>query len=422
MREFSEPLMRRLVKMDFKLLDASDVAELLRRRFDKQTADLLAEIYRATVEAGLRKPATVQELTQLGHVLNKMPNAPLDRLLKMFVIKYDDDWERFKEYLERKAQKAAERRKEQILRTIEQQQILRTIEQQQTAQQETAPRAEEQLLSKISPETRLAGAGGGAPSGETYTFKAHMSDDVYTAIAKMYPPGDTPEELGKFRVVEVNGERVIVAKEPLSIQEFFELNNKTSSGFEAYIEDKVRLVLPDDLESLIRTADTVKSYSRRAVHLASKLDDVEEEVLIELSAEPYTQSGQAKLVEATVKARVAAYGVEDRWAKRSPPPLLEKLHDAIRLFCRRRLTYRDGVDRVAADITSMCLKSNTSPDIVIEGDGLNDSTVDEIKKTLAERIQPLGLSVENKCEGGRYTEINIYKLGRFAEVVIECRQ
>jgi hypothetical protein len=433
MREFSEPLMRRLVRVDFKYLDPSDVAELLKRRFDGQTADLLAEIYRDTVEAGLRKPATIQELLQLGYALKKMPNAPLDRLLRMYIIKYEDDWDKFKEYLEQKVRETAKRQKEQILQQAAQ-------PPQQDAQQSTAqPQAasyEEQVLSAASSEPRVVNPSSlkvvelsGASPGGTYTFRAYATDDVYTAIAKMYPPGDTPEELGKFRVVKVEGDRVIVSKEPLNIDEFFELYNNTTTGFDAYIEDKVLLVLPDDLNSLIRMADTVKSYSKRAIHLASKAgDDAEEEVLIELS-EPYSSSGPAKLVEATVKARVSASAADSDDSGyvrgRRDPPLLDKIwRDIIDLnsFCRRRLTYRAGIGGVAADIVGICLESNEPPSFVIEGRDLDDSTVGEIEKALTERLQPLGLSVAKKCEGGRYERIRIEKPQRWPEVKIECYQ
>jgi hypothetical protein len=419
MREFSEPLMRRLVRIDFKYLDPSDVAELLKRRFDGQTADLLAEIYRDTVAAGLRKPATLQELIQLGYVLKKMPDAPLDRLLRMFVIKYEDDWEKYKEYLEKKLQETARRQKEQILQQM--------VDLQQTAPQQSArqeAQAQQQLVSYA--ERVLGGVSepAGAASVETYTFKAYMSDDIYTAIAKMYPPGDAPDELGKFRVIEVGGDRVVVSKEPLTIDEFFRLYNNTTSGFEAYIEDKVPLVLPDDLKSLIEKADVVKSYSKRAVHLASKSgDEVEEEVLIELP-EPYSPSGPAKLVEATVKARVSVYAADAEYGwRRSTPLLLDKIWgEMLGNFCGRRLTYRDGVGRVAADIAGICAESNKHLNLAIEGHDLDDNAVSEIEKAVAERVQPLGLSVVKKCEGGRYGRIYIEKSQRWPEVRITCYQ
>lgn len=451
MREFSEPLMRRLVRVDFKLLDPSDVAELLKRRFDGQTANLLAEIYQDTVEAGLRKPATIQELLQLGYALKKMPNAPLDRLLRMYVIKYDDDWEKFKEYLEHKMRHVAERQKEQILRTFEQQSVLpqqvfaqqqtvslpqqqpaqqeAQVSTQQSVQQEAPPQSyAEQVLRNTSTEphsvadaSRLQVTDVSGTSGGIYTFKASASDDIYTAIAKMYPPGDTPEDLGKFKIVEVEGERVIVSKEPLNLDEFFELYNNTSTGFEAYIEDKVWLVLPDDLSRLMNMAKTIKSFSKRAVHIADETDDVEEEVLIELP-EPFSPSGPAKLVEATVKARVSAYAADPDYGRREPRILDTLYRDIIYYFCNKRLTYRNGVGKVAADIAGICIESGTQPSLIVEGNNIDDNTVNEIEKALTERLQPLGISVTKKCSGGKYWKIHIDKPKDWNEVVIECVQ
>ena len=429
MREFSEPLMRRLVRVDFELLDPSDVAELLKRRFDAQTANLLAEIYRDTVEAGLRKPATIQELLQLGYVLKKMPNAPLNRLLRMYVIKYEDDWEKFLEYLEQKGRQIAERRKEQALWAFGQQ---AASTQQSAQQEEAAPQSyvgrvlrgtSTELYTVADPSMQVADASG--MSGGTYTFKAYMSEDIYTALAKMYPPGDTPEDLGKFKVVKVEGDRIIVSKEPLNLDEFFALYNGTSTGFEAYIEGKVWMVLPDDLDKLLNAAKTIKSYSKRSVLIASETDDVKEEVLIELS-EPYPQSGTAKLVEATIKAYVLVNGLDESSYRRREPPILDRIYnDTIHNFCNKRLTYRNDIGKVAAGIAGICLESGTQPNLIIEAssDNIDDAAVNEIEKALTERLQPLGISVsKKKCSGGKYRGLYIDKRGDWNEVVIECAQ
>jgi hypothetical protein len=366
----------------------------------------------------------------------------------MYIIKYDDDWEKFKEYLEQKMRYVAERRKEQVLQTFEQQTPLgqQTAQQavsaqqgteqgvsaQRSNQQETPLQAvsyEEQVLRSASAEPHVVADPSmmkvmevSGESGRIYTFKAYADDDMYTAIAKMYPPGDTPEELGKFRVVEVEGQRVIVSKEPLNLDEFFELYKNTSTGFEAYIEDEVWLVLPEDLDSLVRRAGTVKSYSRRAVHLASKNDDAEEEVLIELS-EPYTPSGPAKLVRATIKAHVWVYARDPERLNRLSPELLDAIYDIGGSFCKRRLNYRAGVGSVVAEIAGMCLESDVSPSLVIESRGnIDDNDVNEIEKALMERLQPLGLSITKRCSGGRYERIYIEKPKMWEEVEITCVQ
>lgn len=391
MREFSEPLMRRLVRMDFKLLDASDVAELLRRRFDGQTADLLAEIYRDTVEAGLRKPATLQELLQLGYALKKMPDAPLDRLLRMYVIKYEDDWEKFIQYL--KSKPSAPQRRTAVHQPAEQQQ-------QQSAEQQSAAQTDY--------TAQVLGVG-------VYTFKAPFEGDVYTAIARISTPGSSPETVGKFKVTQLDGERVIVSEEPLTIDEYLRIYYDTRSGFEAYVEDRIPLIIPDDVEELIDAVNTVKAYSNRYVAFAANTGETEEEVHIELP-EPLTD--QTKFVEATVKAYAKTEPLEDEArSSRMFSPLLERLHNMHKYLCSKRLKHRRGTADVVADIVGACMGGDRPFDIKIEGE-ITSRDVEEVEKALSAR----GLEVERRdCEGDRFSEILVEK-GFGNSVVIRCWQ
>jgi len=99
MREFSEPLLRRFVVITLNPLPTSVVYEMLKKRFKENIALLLAQVYDDTLKAGLRKPATIQELIQLGEVLESGVNARLEDLIRMFIIKYDDDWAKFVQYI-----------------------------------------------------------------------------------------------------------------------------------------------------------------------------------------------------------------------------------------------------------------------------------------------------------------------------------
>jgi len=375
--------------MDFKLLDASDVAELLRRKFDGQTADLLAEIYRDTVEAGLRKPATLQELMQLGYALKKMPDAPLDRLLRMFVIKYDDDWEKFVQYLKRK-------------RPMPQ---FGTAVQQPTEQQQQQS-AERQSAAQANYAAQVLGVG-------MYTFKAPFEGDVYTAIAKISMPGSSPETIGKFKVTQLDGERVIVSNEPLTIDEYLHLYDNTRSGFEAYVEDKVPLIIPDDVEELINAANTVKAYSDRYVAVAVNTGETEEEVHIEL---PEPLSDQTKLVEATVKAYAKAEPLEDAMRSgRGFSPLLGRLRDMHKYLCSKRLKHRRGTADVVVDIVSACVGRGKLFNVKIDGE-ITSRDVEEVEKALSAR----GLKVERKdCKGDRFSEIAVEDFGGNS-VLIKC--
>ena len=322
-REFSEPLMRRLVKVEFQLLKSLDVYELLSRHFDAPMSKLLMRIYDATVAAGLRKPATVQELAQLGHVMLKVPHVPLETLLRMFIVKYDDDWERFRRYLH------------DIKREFEQH-----AAQMQQVQTDSA--------------------------AKTYTFKAPFSDDVYTATAK----------ISKFKTLEINGDRVVVAEAPLTVEEYLHLYGNVHSYFEAYIEDRVLMALPD-LEELAKAAVLVNNFGNGYIALIGRNRVAEEEVHIWLPASP--------LGEAVVKAYAK---VEKLDASQTPSPILSKIH-SMQGHCQRRLTYAPDVVSAVADAVSKC---STKPvEIAISG----EVRVEEIEKALAER----GIEVEKRCSG-----------------------
>ncbi|MEM1830190.1 MAG: MoxR family ATPase [Desulfurococcaceae archaeon] len=101
-REFSEPLMRRLVTINLLPLPTMTVYNLLLKKFDEKIATLLAQIYDDTINTGLRKPATIQELYQLGEAISMLKNIDNDTfqmLLRSYVIKYDDDFNKYIEYI-----------------------------------------------------------------------------------------------------------------------------------------------------------------------------------------------------------------------------------------------------------------------------------------------------------------------------------
>jgi len=362
-REFSEPLMRRLIKVEFQLLNPSDVYTMLKKKFDAATAKLLAEIYEMTITAGLRKPATLQELVQLGHVLVKMPHAPLEMLLKMFVVKYDDDWERLNEHLRSKG-----------------------------------------LSTVLQSQRRVAKPDA---SGQ-YTFKAPFNEDVYTAIVRM--PGRN-----KFEAEVADGERVFVSKEPLTMSEYLHLYNNVRSGFEAYIEDKVLMVIPADIEELSEIAHSTKTYSDKYIVIMRKSEKGEEELHVEL---PEPLGDLPKLVEATIRAYAKAEEIEGEEPRMFYTALLPRIRDI--QICSKRLKLGAGADMTAvantvADIVSTCTAKGNTSDIYIEGKFTNRD-VEEFKKVLVTR----GFKVveANRCDRNHY-EI-IVKRSYDNEIVMRC--
>ncbi len=364
-REFSEPLMRRLIRVDFQLLNQSDVYELLKKHFDEPLAKLLTEIYAATVMANLRKPATLQELTQLGRVIMEAPHVPLRALIKMFIIKYDDDWEKFWSRLGQL---------EELWRSVVQH------VQEQRKRAESA--AERQQQSRTD----------GVAEGETKicTFKAPFTDDMRSVISELS---------NKFKVISVDGDRVIVAEEPLSIEEYLRLyyDPRTHDGFEAYVEDKVPLA-SYDVEELAKNADSVKTYERYIVIIGRTNADnaavAEEEVHIELP--------EAEFGDAVVKAYTKVAPLN---GKRPPSPILWELQLMRRRLCFKRLRRTENFANTVADIVSRCLAASPIG-LIISGEAeMDDSDVEKIEKALAER----GIEVEKECSGGKYRRIDVRK-------------
>lgn len=100
-REFSEPLLRRCTQLKIPHPPPARVFKLLEKFTNsKPMAQLLTQIYVDTVKAKLRKPATIQELKQLANAIKQLGDrADFSTLLRSFVIKYDDDWQKYVKYV-----------------------------------------------------------------------------------------------------------------------------------------------------------------------------------------------------------------------------------------------------------------------------------------------------------------------------------
>ena len=426
-RELSEPLARRLARVEFGPLPTSDVLELMRAKFEEPIALLLAQVYDDTVQAGLRKPATIQELIQLGNALRKTPNAPLDRLLRMYVVKYDDDWEKLKEYVKKRNPYsfAAKKGQEGVAENYKPPPGLAP----QEAAEKQEGTAAGDLLNMLGrtlvrrPEAKEPEAQAvpeAKPGG--FTFKAPLTDDVYTAIAKtVAEPGETGGVIGKFKVADVGGERAVVAEEPLTIGEFLELYKQTRVPAEGYIEDQVYMVVPDDLRKLLENAKSVKYYSRNAIMIRDGSDDAEEDVLIELP-EPFTRSGPRKYLPVKVKAYVKAKGLDENTLMRGSLPTLEKVLELG--SCSKAISGGADFVPLVADMVKTCLARGVR-DVSIEVDKANagKQDVEELNKMLGEMLSPLGVNVRtySSCVGRQRIGGLVVRLsGSENEAYINC--
>jgi MoxR-like ATPase len=96
-RELSEPLLRRLPKIDFNYLSPKDVkAALMKTHREFIKLDAVVQVYEISLMAGLSKPATIQELRQLiDAVLLLNRKADWNWLIKEFITKTYDNHEAF---------------------------------------------------------------------------------------------------------------------------------------------------------------------------------------------------------------------------------------------------------------------------------------------------------------------------------------
>ena len=341
MREFSEPLLRRLAVISLNPPPTSVMFELLRRRFKENIALLLVQIYDDTVKANLRKPATLQELIQLGQILESGTDARLQDLIRVFVVKYDDDWDKYVQYIaNREPYKFAQDNdnNNDVAQYYEPPQEAQMPQPQpQSQSQET-----QQLLEKISkivikqPNNSIINEVKEEVNGTVeVTFKAPISENNFTMytniIRNFWPePSSTPEIFGKFKVIKDAGDYKIVSETPLTLLEYFQLLDD-SSEFEGYIEDKLILVNPATINKILNETHAIRYYSNKKVQAQySYHNDAGCDLTELIEIEPlsrYSPNKQDTLDDAIIRMYVnvkkKAYTGCESLIRR----IIEKLHD-----------------------------------------------------------------------------------------------
>ncbi|MCC5994590.1 MAG: MoxR family ATPase [Candidatus Aenigmarchaeota archaeon] len=402
MREFSEPLLRRVVSITLQPLPTARVLEILSKRFRKEVALLLAQIYDDTIQAGLRKLATLQELYQLGEVLEAGTSIPLNDLIRMFIIKYDDDWQKFKQYIAtRKLFQFFEQRKEEEELTKyyepEEQEVQIQIPQPEQPQQQTGSTS--QLLQKIASVVvkqpqRIPEAREEVKEDKEATFKATIAENdvtAYTVIVKeLRPePTETGDVMGKFRVVRVGNETNIISEKPLTISEYLKLVSKRETEFEAYIEDRTMIINPLTIEKLIDSADDIYYYSNKLIRIRRAYADVEELVEVELVNDRYHPAAQPRVVEAVVRAYAKVRRSSSPYSSRGPAILDILAPGAI---CTMRL----GHAAIVPQVVEKCLSI-----------GKLDVTVENIDVDTAKKIIDVITAVAQRLNVRMQTDDNV---------------
>ena len=257
-REFSEPLLRRVVSIFFEPPPPNAVEELFKKKFDEKIAKLLTTIYTASLYAKLSKPVTIQELYQLGNAMLLYPNATIDELLLMFVTKsYDDLYELQRtleqlraeelttssnssnevsvgETLAKKINEMNESQNQQASnQTNNNNNSATTVQQLLSLIKVTKP-----IINELKPEIV-------DKSKQIETFAAIEDDDFreYTRVIQAFDPSpsDDPSKFDKFKVVydELQKKFIITATKPLYLLELISLFNSTDINGEFYISDVI---------------------------------------------------------------------------------------------------------------------------------------------------------------------------------------
>jgi MoxR-like ATPase len=273
MREFSEPLLRRVISLHLNPLSTSDVSKLLKAfGFSEELVKLLVQIYTDTHQAGLRKPATIQELLLLGEIIQKHPEEDLTTLLRAVVIKYDDDWELYKQYLPQREQyKQPQEEVEDIsLHYVN----LPQQPQQQPKQQEQLQTTVQQILESlkvVQPSFSITPQS--AQDEETVYLKA-IDDErqAYTSVIKsLIPePTDDPTRFGKFELkLEMDGKPFVTSTKPITFEEL----QKISVKGEGYAEFPIVYEPRWYVERLLEKANVVKYYTSSTVAVQINKND-----------------------------------------------------------------------------------------------------------------------------------------------------
>jgi hypothetical protein len=263
----------------------------------------------------LRKPATIQELYQLGEVIEAGVNLPLESLLRMFVVKYEDDWRKFTAYIaSRKAYEFVRKPKEaeDLAKYYEPGEPEVKVEEAEAGTSTTPVSSVLDKLAKLAvtrPRT-LEAPQVSPEENAVVTFKAEMTEedpDAYTAVVKYIrpEPSEDGSRVGKFEVRHLGeGKFVMFSREPLTLVEYRRLVEGANRGFEAYAEGTVEILSPAIIDLLIKEAKKVYYYSKNMLRLALVTRTAEELVEVRLE-EPYSPS---KRYSTFVRATVRVYG------------------------------------------------------------------------------------------------------------------
>ena len=342
-REFSEPLLRRTVSINLDYLPPQKVYEILKKQFSEEISKLLTQIYIDTVNAGLRKPATVQELVELGEILSKGDGMDLLQLLKMFVIKYDDDLQKYLSYVRGRTPVYNFTKQKKAEESIEEHYIPKQdFEEKKQEQQQPIKRITiSDLLNVLRPERDIEPA---VTMDENTTALVSMKADnkemdMYDTIVKVLQPKplEDPAKIGKFEVWKAGDDTLIVSKQPLSFSEFVKLFFDAKTDFEMYAEDTIKLTTLQINEMNNDNGIKVLAYSKRLLRYQEKANNNNSIVLAEITLDKDYDPD----IPVLFRAKVKIYAKKDGWVPDRIVEILKKYHLYVRVFLKNGILIDD---------------------------------------------------------------------------------
>lgn len=264
-REFSEPLLRRVITIKTQALAPASMYQVLAKYgVCAGHLPLLVQLYADTQAARLDKPATVQELVQLEQALHVLGDkADWDQLAYSFVIKTDEAWEQLSTYLARAGTSRKlvldQERASIVEKYNEPAQIPTPVPAPITDEQPRMPR----LAAKLA---QIAGivTPAQAAAGEQSLV---MSDDDSVAssnIIKAFLPVPTkdPAKFGAFSIIEEGGKK-IVRESPLTFNEITSGVFTSSEKSETFADDDMPNMSYDSFVPLMLQRSTRVLYYTR---------------------------------------------------------------------------------------------------------------------------------------------------------------
>jgi MoxR-like ATPase len=217
-RELSEPLMRRLPRIEFNPLSPSKVHRALQLTHrDHPYLYNAIVLYERCLMANLPKPATIQELRQLLDAVTILgPRADWDELVFQFVTKSEEAHEMLSRA---ESETSSWRMRSRVRLDVNAYDVRQKILAPEAGSAETLamPR-----LAEIHGFDDLLAPKAGKPDMKGATGIIALNDEAYSAVVRLLDaPGARPEQLGEWG--EVTAERLIRLKKRILLKEVEQL-------------------------------------------------------------------------------------------------------------------------------------------------------------------------------------------------------